>query len=141
MLWRNRVHIEIRVTERIMDTHFPPNLKLDLEFEAENLGAIATSLCPDAKFSAYSIDREKFHVNFQLGKVDRALTPFTPKRFKLRIEVPASYAFSWYHTFAFKATRGSTKRILMLNVSNRRISRVPYANGLLLFQLFGNVPA
>lgn len=140
-LWRNRVRIDVRLIERIMDTHFLTFVKLDLEFEAENLGATATSLSPEATFSAYSKDREKFRIRFQLKNVDRVLVPFTPKRFKLRIEVPDSYRFSWYQAFSFRATRGSTKPIFMLNASNRRISRLRYAFGLVLFKVFGHVPA
>lgn len=140
-LWRNRVRIEVRLIERIMDTHASAEVKLDLEFEAENLGATSTSLSPEATFSAYTNKREKYHIPFQIKDVDRVLVPFTPKRFKQRIIVPASYVFSWYQVISFRATRGSTKPIFLLNTSNKRITRLQYVIGLILFRVFGRVPA
>lgn len=64
--WRNRVRIRVKLIERVMDRNASPNMRVELVFEAENLGATPTSLGPEVCFTALDMNQTKIQAKLRL---------------------------------------------------------------------------
>ena len=137
-LYRNRMRIRIRMfREKCMATD---NQKTFLEFEAESIGNMPTSLEPKIILTGYSPKHEFRVFEYLIDSHDRSLSPNVPKPFEASTKYDKILPHLFYKTYRFTPTRGKSLKIRIRNAKGVVLSFPRFLYECLIFRIFGKFP-
>lgn len=103
--FRNRPRLRVRVLNAGKDF---------LHLEAESLSLTANSLAPSVRVTGYDVLRRRIVHILRVGESDRALPPYTPRRFTAgtseRLELMQRVNHLMYATVVVQGSRGRPER-------------------------------
>ena len=139
-LYRNRPRLSVRLLNEEFDVAESPFLRITTRFEVENVGTEKTSLEPEVLFTGYTVKRMRRQFAQEIVEEDRSLPPFSPKTITLVVKEEANYPFLWFRTYAFRLTRGASKRLRVRSEDRVRLSYLQFLYELGMFRVFNRLP-
>ena len=139
-LYCNRPRLSVRLLSEEFDVVETPLLRITTRFEVENVGTEKTSLEPEVLFTGYTVKRVRRQFAQKIAEEDRSLPPFSPKTITLVVKEEANYPFLWFRTYAFRLTRGASKRLRVRSEDTVRLSYPRFIYELGMFRAFNRLP-
>jgi hypothetical protein len=128
--------VEIKKEALIRDTQG----RVNMSFEAENLGSAPNSLSKNVLLSAVTPRRDRYELSFEITDEDRSLPPYQPRNFLANATVSDDLVFLWFKRYSFKASRGGRTHVYILSAQGKVMGRIPFHLRSLIYKWFGSLP-
>lgn len=138
--WTKRTRIKVRILSQQFDLVPPNQNRVDLRFEAVNIGAAATSLMPTIECGGFTPERREMRGTLNIRDEERMLSPHSTQTFRAVGEVDATYPWWLYKRYKFALATGWSESILLAYDATRPIGRINYSWYVTLFIRFGWLP-
>jgi hypothetical protein len=137
-LYRSRPRLRVEIKKEALD--LDSSGKLNMSFEAENLGSAPNSLSTKVFLSALTTRREPYELIFEIIDEDRSLPPYKPRIFSANAMASDDFAFLWFRKYSFKGSCGRRTFVYILSAQGEVIGGVAHYIRSLIFKYFGILP-
>lgn len=138
--WTNRTRVITRIVDQTFDLAGNGETRVNLNFEAVNLGTAATSLMPSITCAGFTPERKEMTGILQIRDKERMLPPHSTKTFRAVGEIDGTYPWWLYKRYTFDVARGWGQTIRLAYDGRRPIGWLKYSWRVTLFLRLGILP-